>query len=930
MARRRRRKSQQKENPDLLTDTSVAGDYARWRQAQQIAQTYRGKFAQTKSFDFDDFQWKACEHVEAGTSVLVAAPTGAGKTIVGEFAVYLALHTDRRAFYTTPIKALSNQKYLDFCADYGVENVGLVTGDTVTNPGAPIVVMTTEVLRNRLYNGDEPEDLGYVIMDEVHYLADRFRGPVWEEVILQLGESVCLVSLSATVSNAESFGQWLASVRGGCEVVVSEKRPVPLWQHMMVGTRLFDLYPSHLHPSEITSQTAVNPELEAYVAAVESGQMGRSRRSRGAGGFYRGRPRVVLAPRPKIVMSLAQAKLLPAIYFIFSRAACDDAVYSLWAANTSLTTPEERDLIARKVDLVLAQVPASDYSVLGLDRFRSCVLNGYAAHHAGMLPMMKELIEDLFKSSLLKVVFATETLALGINMPARTVVIESLKKWDGQEHVMLSAGQYTQLTGRAGRRGIDHQGHAVVLARQEATPQQVASLASKRTYPLYSAFKPTYNMVANLLGRHSVPGARAVLEQSFAQFQTDASVVDLSRKITRLRKEAKRGQAAIECDYGDVMQLAAWRSELRELEEKAKRNRQVSKRDAARALFKQLKRGDIVIYQLNSKQHCAIVTAESDVRQAEPEVEVVTLGARRRKLSAFNVPEGIIKVARHRLGPSFDAESATDRKKIQGTLKSASRNNQALSPAHPNAQVLAEIASLQAKINNHPAWACPQLQKHLNKIAKTRKRTAQIQSLEAQMAGAEGSLGRQFDAVRSVLRDLGYLDSDYRVNDWGHMLSKIYSEKDLIVAQMVRHRLFSDLDPAALAALVSSCVYEPRSDISPTTYFEAGSMDQLRLAWHRAQELTREIHQVELKYRRETSAELEPGIMGATFAWCQGASLETVLDLAQLPSGDFVRVIKQIIDLLGHLTLAGTAELAMNAADAVKLLNRGVVAWSAL
>ena len=454
-------------------DLSPSERYADYRNGRKhpVLRAFRSLY----DFPLDDFQLRACAEIEEGRGVLVAAPTGSGKTIVGEFAVHLALETGRKCFYTTPIKALSNQKYNDLVARYGADKVGLLTGDNVVNGEAPIVVMTTEVLRNMLYAGSRTLlGLGFVVMDEVHYLADRARGAVWEEVIIHLPESVSVVSLSATVSNAEEFGEWLETVRGDTTTIVEEKRPVPLYQHVMVGKRLLDLFASSdvdAAAGFVKEGAPVNDELIKVARddwasnRMKDRRSPRGRSKPGQGGARQvgnGR-RVWIPSRVDVIDRLDREGLLPAIVFIFSRVGCDAAVTQCLNANIRLTTPAERDEIYEFVQEACRHLPEDDLQVLGYHDFLDGLTRGVAAHHAGMLPKFKECVEELFLRGLCKVVFATETLALGINMPARTVVIEKLDKWNGETHAAITPGEYTQLTGRAGRRGLDVEGHGVVL-----------------------------------------------------------------------------------------------------------------------------------------------------------------------------------------------------------------------------------------------------------------------------------------------------------------------------------------------------------------------------------------------------------------------------------------------------------------------------------
>lgn len=544
-----------------MTEQSPAQRFAAFRTRQGHARVEA--FRSTLAFNLDSFQYQACSALDEGRSVLVAAPTGAGKTAVAEFAIYLAMQDiSAKVFYTTPMKALSNQKFQEFVEDYGASEVGLLTGDSNVNARARIVVMTTEVLRNMLYaDSDLLHDLAYVVMDEVHYLADRFRGAVWEEVIIHLPQRVRLVSLSATVSNAEEFGDWLQTVRGETEVIVSEERPVPLDQHVLVGSKLVDLFDS----SGDASTNQVNPELARLAQSGSRVERGGRRNGRGRGRYPEVRSEE-LAQRSEVVDILRSKNLLPAIFFVFSRAGCDQAVRQVLRSGVRLTDQHEREEIRALVEERCRTIRDEDLAVLGYWEWIDGLQRGVAAHHAGMLPAFKEVVEELFLRRLVRVVFATETLALGINMPARTVVLEKLEKFNGEARVPITPGEYTQLTGRAGRRGIDVEGHSVIQWRGGMDPQAVASLASRRTYPLNSSFRPSYNMAANLIEQFGRRRTRQILESSFAQFQADRSVVDLARRVRQQEESLEGYVTAMQCHLGDFEQYAAIRREISDLE----------------------------------------------------------------------------------------------------------------------------------------------------------------------------------------------------------------------------------------------------------------------------------------------------------------------------------------------------------------------------
>lgn len=465
--------------------------------------------------------------IDDGDNVLVSAPTGSGKTVVAEHAVAAALAQGRRCFYTTPIKALSNQKFNDLREQVGADQVGLLTGDHSIIPEAPVVVMTTEVLRNMIYaRSGGLDDLGWVVLDEVHFLQDAYRGPVWEEVLISAPPTVRFVCLSATISNADELGEWITSLRGTTQVVVEHTRPVQLDALMLVGDRHAE--DDHLVPLVVDGRP--NPEGRRFDAEQ------RVRHQRGKPP-PRQRSRFRTPRRWQVAERLGEERLLPSLYFIFSRAGCDDAARRYLESGRRLTDPEQRSRIREIAEARTSTIAESDLEALGYGEWLQTLQHGAAAHHAGMIPAFREAVEQCFIEGLLSLVFATETLALGINMPARSVVIERLTKFNGDTHEFLSPAQFTQLTGRAGRRGLDEHGTAVVLWSPFVTFAQVATLAASRDFPLRSSFRPTYNMTANLVRRYDRADAHRVLASSFAQFHNERELVELRQRTERLGGE---------------------------------------------------------------------------------------------------------------------------------------------------------------------------------------------------------------------------------------------------------------------------------------------------------------------------------------------------------------------------------------------------------
>lgn len=949
--------------------SSPAERYQAAKERSRLAKTEFGRFRDQLTFELDEFQVQACQELEAGRGVLVAAPTGAGKTIVGEFAIHLAQARNTKAFYTTPIKALSNQKYTDLVHRYGEDKVGLLTGDTSINPEADIVVMTTEVLRNMLYaHSSTLLNLGYVVMDEVHYLADRFRGAVWEEVIIHLPESVQLVSLSATVSNAEEFGAWLDTVRGTTSVIVSEHRPVPLWQYMMVGNRLLDLF-----VGDGSERAKINPELLRLVNAAErrdqradwgktrsaharyrnaGTKQGRRRdRQRGRGGAGRdfhererggqGQPRArqQKLSRPSVIRSLTRAELLPAIYFIFSRAACDDAVYQCMNAGISLTDRTEQAIIAARVDEIAQLLPAEDLEVLGYWNFRKAAMAGICAHHAGLLPIFKEAIEELFAAGLLKLVFATETLALGINMPARTVVIEKLQKFNGITHVNLTAGEYTQLTGRAGRRGIDVEGHAVVIHRPGLNPNDVAGLASKRTYPLNSSFAPTYNMSINLLAQYGRERARGILESSFAQFQADRSVVGLAQKVRQQQKSLTGYEEAFTCHLGDFREYARLRRELSTAEKEYAKSKSKDRFHSIVTSLHNLQVGDV--FTVAGKRRIGTVVVLSRAHSlTDPRVAVLNEQAQLRTVSAHDLREPVELESRVRVSKDFNSNAPKQRRILATEVKHAvetgvppRKQPAAESFVYQDDPLSQQIHQLKQRLADHPCHACPDREDHARWAARWSKLDSEAEQLRAKISGRTGTIAKRFDQYCALLTDYGYVlaeteginaDSGKLVTERGELLRKIYGEKDMLTAELIHHGSLNHLNPRELAAFVSALVYEAKRE--GADYHYSMPTEAINESVLDAQAIWNELRQAERRHGLPTTTEPDTGLIWPVYKWAGGKSLRECLRGTELSAGDFVRWIRQCIDVLEQIAKATSqTEIRDHCHAAVDSIRHGVV-----
>ncbi len=854
----------------------------------------RSEFVASLGFDLDPFQIQAFDALDAGRSVLVAAPTGSGKTVVAEYAVAKALAEGGKAFYTTPLKALSNQKYRDLVARHGSDVVGLLTGDNAVNGDAPIVVMTTEVLRNMIYGGSRAlERLRYVVLDEVHYLQNAYRGPVWEEVIIHTPQEVDLVCLSATVSNAEEFADWIGTVRGATETVIEEKRPVQLHNLYLVGDRNLD--------RPLLLPTLIDGRPNAEAAGLDG--------------------RLYTPRRADVIDLLGKRKMLPAIYFIFSRAACDDAVSQCLNQGVQLTTPDERSEIRAIVEAKVGGLAEADLRVLDYERWLRGLEAGVAAHHAGMVPPFKEAVEACFNRALVKVVFATETLALGINMPARSVVIEKLTKFTGETHEKLTPGEYTQLTGRAGRRGIDDVGYGIVLWSPFVTFDQVASLASARTYELTSAFRPTYNMAANLVRRYEPDEAHHLLNLSFAQYRSDSAIVRDERRLASLGSEIAAHVDAAVCELGDVAEYRRLRAEA----ESAGRAKPAAKADIERALDR-LGPGDVLVVPgQSSGGRVAVVTTAH--RKGGKVLGVVNLSGRKALLTSRDFPAPPRVLGSVELPTPYAPNNHTFTKQVADALRRV-RIQAGDASASPLGGRGARAMALGERVATHPVTECPDLKAHLRAAWQVEQKQRELHTIERSATGRSESLARLFDRVLQVLETWGYIDG-WSLTDAGERLRSLYHESDLLVAECLRSGLFDGLSAAEVAGLASTFTYETRGPgAGPAPWFPPGS---LRDRWSSVEYVARELNLAEQGAGLPLTRPPDAGFLGLAYGWAFGEDLAETIEDEEITGGDFVRNIKQLIDLLRQMGSAAEVPATQKACrEAADRLFRGVVSASSV
>ncbi len=804
---------------------------------------------------------------------MVTAPTGAGKTLVAEAAIALVKGRGLRSFYTTPIKALSNQKFADFREEYGDDAVGLLTGDNVINGDAPIVVMTTEVLRNMIYaDSSALEGLGVVVLDEVHYLQDRQRGSVWEEVIIHLRPEIPIVALSATVANAAEFTDWVAARRGDTKLIVEEHRPVPLSSEYMIKDRHRE---GAIEMLPVFDRRGVRPNSDVVRLMKKN----------------RGRHRRFAAPRRlEVVRYLARLELIPLIYFIFSRAGVDQGAELVAQGGLGLTDAEERGEIRAIAETRTAHLSPDDLGVLGYGAWLANLERGVAPHHAGLVPAFKETVEELFQRGLVKVVFATETLALGINMPARAVVLERLSKFTGETHELLRPGDYTQLTGRAGRRGIDDAGTAVVLFDHQVPFDRVAAIAAAGSHPLRSSFQPTYNMAVNLVANYERGQAEDLLRASFAQFREERRTMELQGRAEVMDQEITALRRVAESDYGDIWKFAASTGAA-------------DTRSILRDFVQATEPGDVFRLTADHEDRWLLLARGYGVN---PRLVLVNRAGEVRKLSADSLSTSVARLGALSLpDPIRSRETRYQRH--------AARMLREFEPS-------GEFSTPGVTADTNPIAADPQLPRKLDVVKRVRRMEKDLAKLLRRAKGQSSGLVAAFEQRLAMLAERGYV-SGWSLTVRGERLRFVYNELDLLLAESVEADLFTGLDGPALAAIATMFTYEARLADDMGNWPTAEVAERGEGVF----DLADELGAAEVRLRIDPARFPDSGFAAVAFDWAEGASLENLFEDDEVRAGDFVRNMRQLLDLLRQLRDV-YPELADSARQAVKLVDRGVVA----
>ncbi|MEM7064966.1 MAG: DEAD/DEAH box helicase [Cyanobacteria bacterium P01_B01_bin.77] len=866
-------------------------------------------------FQLDPFQIDAIEALNKGQSVVVCAPTGSGKTLVGEYAIYRALHEKKRVFYTTPLKALSNQKLRDFRNQFGLNNVGLLTGDTSVNRGAPILVMTTEIFRNMLYGttmgevGDAVRDVQTVVLDECHYMNDRQRGTVWEESIIYCPPEIQLVGLSATVANGEQLTDWIAKIHGPSQLIYSDFRPVPLTIHFATGKGIFPLLND--------KKTALHGRLKRHRKPPRA-QRGQKKKP-------------VTANNAFIVTQLQQKDMLPAIFFIFSRKGCDKAVQSI--NNLSLVNPAEAIVLKRRIDEFLDANPEA--ARVGQVE---PLYHGVAAHHAGLLPAWKGLVEELFQAGLIKVVFATETLAAGINMPARTTVIGSLSKRTDSGHRLLHASEFLQMAGRAGRRGMDIEGHVVTVETPFEGAREASGLALAKPDPLISQFTPSYGMVLNLLQNHSLAATRDLVERSFGQYLStlhlspqQQAIDDVEQSITLIREQLEA--------VGDdtIAEYAKLKERLRE----ERRLLKILDKQAMATLASDLSTainfavpGTVVSLkgkhiQVHNPLPAVIVTKTDGPGQA-PYLVCLTYEncwviAAPRDVFALYEKYGRIAAVDHLSSPAALSLKAGDT--CPGDETSA-----ALAKRVPTElPTLDELAPEVKEQRDRMHLVETQLKTHpLNNFGKPKsflKKQQRLQLLQEELRDRKAKYQKyasryweEFLNLMAILEIFGGLEND-RPTNFGKMAAAIRGENELWLALALGSGEFDHLPPHQFAAACAAIVTEITR---PDTWTRYRTSKPVIEALESLRTLRRQMFQQQRRYQVTLPVPLEWNLIALVEQWALETEWNELCHNTSLDEGDVVRILRRTLDILAqiaHVPFLPTT-LKSNARQAAYLLNR--------
>ena len=850
-------------------------------------------------FPLDDFQVEAARAIDADQSVIVSAPTGSGKTLVAEYAIQCALQTGKRIAYTTPLKALSNQKFNDFTRAYGADKVGILTGDVKVNPHAQVLVMTTEILRNALF-GSGLEDLGYIVLDECHYMGDEGRGTVWEEIIVGAPKDVLLVGLSATVSNVKEIADWISIVHRPIVPIFHPQRPVPL--HYAVADLAGDIHDI----DHVRSRTA---------RVVGDETRGNDDRGR----WY---TRRVVDP-VVLIEALEERGWLPAIYFIFSRAGCERAMQDALTDGRPLITREQR----REVDTVIGEAVAENPSI-GESALSQAVFQGLrigvATHHAGILPGLKRLIESLFERGLCRVVFATETMSLGIHMPARAVALQGLTKRTDRGFRSLSHNELTQMAGRAGRRGIDPQGQCVIALDARDGLEDLLRVVDGEPEPIESQFKLGYGSAALLLGTGAPPEVlRKRIESSFGQYQNLRRIREMEAEVRALEEALERART-YEAPCGDFARIARYRRARQEVEAR----RQATGRGGRRGERSPVEAepGRLALVRRKGAPSLAMILGVHAIRGHRTLFDALLPHG-----AVVRLKSGLIKRV-FWATPPLHVPRDLRRGEPRG-LRHLTEQLERLSVGELMAREREQ--GPEAVLGSIECHRCPWgATTRCDHALRDQERLVErlTQRREA-LDSFKNAYWQEFLRVVEVLEQF-HAVSDGRLQPKGRLIAALRHDNELLLSETISRSLFEDLTVAEAAALCSALLEESRSGEPQLARAFLKKRPKLKRRLDQLLQAADGVWQAQRGRHLGMPVTVHPGFMPSVFRWASGEDdwASIVAESFGGHEGDLVRAMRRLIDLLRQLAEAPEVpvEIARLLGQAARLIDRGIVLESAL
>ncbi|KAH8378229.1 hypothetical protein KR093_010312 [Drosophila rubida] len=912
-------------------------------------QPFTGVPAKQYPFVLDPFQKQAILCIDNSQSVLVSAHTSAGKTVVAEYAIAKSLAAKQRVIYTTPIKALSNQKFREFTDEF--QDVGLVTGDVTINPSASCLIMTTEILRNMLYRGSEVmREVGWVIFDEIHYMRDKERGVVWEETLILLPDNVRYVFLSATIPNARQFAEWVCHLhKQPCHVVYTDYRPTPLQHYIFPaggdGIHLIVDEKGQFKEDNFTTAMAV------LANAGEAGKGDQKGRKGGIKGHNSGQTNIF-----KIVKMIMERNFAPVIIFSFSKKDCE--IYAMQMAKLDFNTLDEKKLVDEVFNNAMDVLTEEDRRLPQVENVLPLLRRGIGIHHGGLLPILKETIEILFGEGLIKALFATETFAMGLNMPARTVLFTAPRKFDGKDFRWISSGEYIQMAGRAGRRGLDDKGIVILMIDEKVSPVVGREIVQGKADTLNSAFHLTYNMVLNLLRVEEI-NPEYMLERSFYQFQNQAALPGLHDKVQEKTKELNK------LNIKDEHNIASYHHIRDQLDINGKKFREWLTKPQFLAPFLQPGRlvkvsagkqeydwGIVLNYKKKDESNrrnpvktdlglvLDVLLHVSDASAKTGDTEPCPPNERG-SMEIVPVANTLItQLSSIRVYFPNDLRTADNRRAVQKTIQEAKKRFP-LGPPVLNPivdmnikdaefrKIVDTIAQFEKLLEEHPLHKSPELERLHKRYVNKLTLQSELCGLKQELKAARSLL--QMDELKyrkRVLRRMGYCKPGDVIEFKGRVACELSSADELLITEMMFNGVFNELSAPQAVALLSCFVCDEKSSESPKSATELSG--PLRALQNLARRIAKVSSECKLQLDEDNYVDkFKPFLMDVVLAWCKGSTFLSVCKMTDIFEGSIIRCMRRLEELLRQLCQAsktiGNTDLENKFSEGIRLLKRDIV-----